>query len=70
VLPVIGKKAARLILDTISNLSLAFLDDELDEAVRQIPIAKMEIKVIGNKKDAYGKPKRKLVGNIGDVIVQ
>ncbi|KAF8812247.1 hypothetical protein BYT27DRAFT_7132610 [Phlegmacium glaucopus] len=68
VLPGIGKKAARLILDTVSNLSLAFLNDELDEAVQQISITKMETKVIGVKKD--GKPKRKLVGNVGDVIVQ
>lgn len=68
VLPLIGKKTGRLVLDIIFNLSLAFLDDRLDEAVRQIPTTKMEIKVIGVKKN--GEPKRRLAGNVGDIIVQ
>ncbi|KAF8165535.1 platelet-activating factor acetylhydrolase, isoform II-domain-containing protein [Crassisporium funariophilum] len=68
VLPIIRKKAARPILDTIANLSLAFLDDSLEEALRDVPTRKMEIKIVGVKKD--GKPKKKLVGNVGDVIAQ
>ena len=68
VLPLIGKKTGRLVLDIIFNLSLAFLDDRLDEAIRQIPTTKMEIKVIGVKKN--GEPKRRLAGNVGDIIVQ
>lgn len=59
---------ARPLLDTITNLSLSFLDDRLSEVMQTIPTKTMEIEVIGVKKD--GKPKRKLVGNVGDVIVQ
>jgi len=55
-------------MDTIAKLSLAFLDDKLDETLQTVPTTKMEVAVIGVKKD--GKPKRKLIGNPGDVIVQ
>ncbi|CAA7260046.1 unnamed protein product [Cyclocybe aegerita] len=67
VLPIIRKKTAQPILDTIAKLSLAFLEDKLDEALETLPKTKMEVKIVGVKKD--GKPKRKLVGNVGDVIV-
>ncbi|KAF8969447.1 platelet-activating factor acetylhydrolase, isoform II-domain-containing protein [Flammula alnicola] len=59
VLPIIGKKTARAFMETITKLSLAFLDDKLDDTLQTIPTKNMEIKVIGVKKD--GKPKRKLV---------
>jgi len=55
-------------METIAKLSLAFLDDKLDEILQTVPTAKMEIMTIGVKKD--GKPKRKLVGHPGDVVVQ
>lgn len=55
-------------MDIITKLSLAFLDDNLDETLETVPTTMMEIAVIGVKKD--GKPKRKLLGNLGDVIVQ
>jgi platelet-activating factor acetylhydrolase len=53
-------------LETITSLSLAFLDDKLDEKLKELPTKPMDIMVIGVKKD--GKPKRKLLGNPGDVI--
>ncbi|KDR83955.1 hypothetical protein GALMADRAFT_133340 [Galerina marginata CBS 339.88] len=68
VLPVFKKKFARPILDTITELSLSFLDDKLDHTLRTIPTTTMEVEVIGVKKD--GKPKRRLIGNPGDVIAQ
>ncbi|KJA29853.1 hypothetical protein HYPSUDRAFT_127126 [Hypholoma sublateritium FD-334 SS-4] len=68
VLPIIRKRTARPVLDTITNLSLSFLDDRLSEAIQTIPTRTMEIEIVGVKKD--GKPKRKLVGNVGDVIIQ
>jgi len=69
VTPIIRKKSARPLLETISTLSLAFLDDRLEEAlVSEVSTTDMEIEVIGLKKD--GKPKRKLIGNVGDVIIQ
>lgn len=68
VMPIIRKKSARPLLETISTLSLAFLDDRLEETlVSEVSTTNMEIEVIGLKKD--GKPKRKLIGNVGDVIV-
>jgi platelet-activating factor acetylhydrolase len=55
-------------METILKLSLSFLDDTLEDTLKTIPTTDMEVKVIGVKKD--GKPKRRLVGNIGDVITQ
>ncbi|PPQ77702.1 hypothetical protein CVT25_011137 [Psilocybe cyanescens] len=67
-LPIFRKKKARPILDTITQLSLSFLDDTLEDTLRTIPNIPMEVKIIGVKKD--GKPKRKLLGKPGDVIAQ
>ncbi|KAF5322885.1 hypothetical protein D9619_000626 [Psilocybe cf. subviscida] len=66
ILPVFKKKHARPMLETITSLSLAFLEDNLDNKLKELPTTPMEIKVIGVKKD--GKPKRKLIGNPGDII--
>lgn len=66
VLPVVGKKSGQHILDTISKLSLSFLEDKLEDTLRTVPSVDLDIKTIGVKKD--GKPKRKLIGNPGDVI--
>jgi len=49
-------------------LSLGFLDNNLDKTIEELPTTKMEIEVIGVKPD--GKPKRKLIGTIGNVIRQ
>jgi len=68
VFPIFRKRNARSIMETITKLSLAFLDDKLDEILQTVPTVKMEIMTIGVKKD--GKPKRKLVGHPGDVVVQ
>ncbi|TFK43726.1 platelet-activating factor acetylhydrolase, isoform II-domain-containing protein [Crucibulum laeve] len=67
VLPIVHKKGARKIMNTIGTLSLAFLDGKLDQCLEEeVNTVKMEINIVGVKKD--GKPKRKLVGKIGDVI--
>jgi len=71
VLPTVFRKAtARPILDIIIKLSSFFLDDELEGNLCTLPTTDMQIDVIGQKKDKYGSPKRKLVGNPGDIIVE
>lgn len=67
VLPLIGNASARSLMDKIGRVSTAFFDDELEHVLGELPQAKMEIKIIGVKKD--GKPRRKLVGNFGDIII-
>ncbi|KAJ3576202.1 hypothetical protein NP233_g611 [Leucocoprinus birnbaumii] len=58
-LPILRKKDDMTIFDNIIRLSLAFLDDRLDEAVKEeIPTTDMNIMIVGTKPD--GKPKRKL----------
>ncbi|EGO27802.1 hypothetical protein SERLADRAFT_447019 [Serpula lacrymans var. lacrymans S7.9] len=66
-LPLTIKKKAHIVMDIISKLSLAFLDGSIDNALDDIRTRKMEIKIVGIKKD--GRPSRQLVGDIGDVIV-
>ncbi|KAG6911247.1 hypothetical protein DXG01_003114 [Tephrocybe rancida] len=66
-LPVIRSSAAKTHMDVLSKLSIAFLDGKLEEALRSTSTRKLEAEVIGKKKD--GKPKRKLLGEVGDVIV-
>lgn len=68
VLPIFGRKDEQLILNRISLLALAFLEDRIDEAIATVPTIEYEETIIGTKAD--GKPKRKLSGNVGDVIVQ
>ncbi|EAU84376.2 hypothetical protein CC1G_01372 [Coprinopsis cinerea okayama7 len=68
ILPLISGGTARRIFNTIADLSVAFLNDQFDEELKHVKTRKMEIKVIGVKKD--GKPKRKLIGDPGDVIVE
>ena len=50
-------------------LSIAFLDGKLDQTLELIPNRKMETVVLGKKKNKYGRPKRKLLGSIGDIII-
>lgn len=68
VLPLLGRRLAKDIFGTIADISVGFLDDQFEETLERVKTRKMEIKIIGKKKD--GRPKRKLVGEPGDVIVE
>ncbi|KAJ6598884.1 platelet-activating factor acetylhydrolase, isoform II-domain-containing protein [Mycena vulgaris] len=67
VLPLVRTKAATTLMERAAALSLAFLDGALDAALERLPTREMEEKVIGKRKD--GRPKRTLVGAVGDVVV-
>jgi platelet-activating factor acetylhydrolase len=67
VLPLVGTKSAAKLIDVTATLSLAFLDGTLDTALERVPIKKYEEKIIGKRKD--GRPKRTIVGNVGDIVV-
>lgn len=68
VLPGLVKGHGRLIMNVIGRLSLAFLDDTLDETLKEgTPTTKMTVELVGAKKD--GTPKKKLVGEVGHVVV-
>ena len=67
-LPLGGTKNGHLILRRVSDLVLAFLNDELEEAIASVPTIELEEIIVGVGKD--GKPKRKLLGRVGDVIIQ
>jgi len=66
VLPLMSSNTARSVLDRILDLSLAFLDGDGTRAIAGLVAKKMEIRVIGQRAD--GKPKRQMVGDLGDVI--
>ncbi|KAJ7682620.1 hypothetical protein DFH06DRAFT_1161674 [Mycena polygramma] len=67
VLPLMRTKSGTTLMDLTATLSLAFLDGTFDAALERVPIKEMEIKIIGKRKD--GRPKRTLVGEVGDVVV-
>jgi platelet-activating factor acetylhydrolase len=67
ILPIFSSRISRRIFDTIANLSVSFLDKRLEDELEHTITIKKEIKIIGVKKD--GKPKRKLIGTPGAVIV-
>lgn len=67
VLPLIRKKSAHKLMTTITELSIAFLDGTLENTLDEFPTRKMEVEIVGKKKD--GRPKRKLIGSVGDIIV-
>lgn len=68
ILPGLRKKQDLSILDKICQLSLAFLDDRLNEVLKEeIPTTEMKFEIIGAKPD--GTPRKKLIGNVGDVAV-
>jgi platelet-activating factor acetylhydrolase len=69
ILPFLSRSGARKLMDIISKLSIAFLDGDLEEVLGSIPKRKMETEIVGKKKNKYGRPKRKLVGSIGEIIV-
>lgn len=54
-------------MNAIAKISIGFLDGQLEQVSESVPNRKMEIEIIGKRKD--GRPKRKLVGSAGDVIV-
>jgi platelet-activating factor acetylhydrolase len=54
-------------MEVITKLSIGFLDETLEQALESVRTRKMEIEIVGKRKD--GRPKRKLVGSVGDVIV-
>ena len=56
-------------MDVISKLSIAFLDGRLEEVLELIPRRKMDAEIVGKKKNKYGRPKRRLVGSVGEIIV-
>jgi len=66
-LPIIRRASAEILMDVISKLSLAFLDGNMEDVLRDVRTRKMEIEVIGQKKD--GEPKRRCVGEVGEVII-
>lgn len=54
-------------MEVIAKLSIGFLDGQLEKVLESVPKRKMEIEIIGKRKDGW--PKRKLVGSAGDIIV-
>ncbi|KAG5648914.1 hypothetical protein DXG03_000263 [Asterophora parasitica] len=66
-LPVIRTAKAKKIMDVFSKLSIAFLEGQLEQELEKTSTRKMDIEIAGKKKD--GRPKRKLVGAVGDVVI-
>jgi len=62
------KSTARPIMDVIKTLTLSFLDDRLPSSVNRLNIRKLEIEYPKSRPWAQN-PKRRLIGNAGDVIV-
>ena len=64
----IRKSAARPIMNVIKALTLAFLDDQLHNSLHHLNIRKLDIEY-PKSRPWDKKPKRRLVGNAGDVII-
>jgi platelet-activating factor acetylhydrolase len=67
ILPFIRTRDSLKLHDIIANASLAFLDSNFAQYIEETLTREMEAFVIGVK--ANGKPKRKLQGDVGDIIV-
>ncbi|KAJ7068452.1 platelet-activating factor acetylhydrolase, isoform II-domain-containing protein [Mycena amicta] len=67
VLPLVRKRTAETLMDRITTLSLGFLDDALDNTLKTVPTREMETVVVGKRPD--GRPRRSLLGSVGDVVV-
>ncbi|KIL70181.1 hypothetical protein M378DRAFT_183750 [Amanita muscaria Koide BX008] len=67
ILPFVRTKEAMTHLDVATSASLAFLDSSLEHYIEGASKRVMEALVVGVK--ANGKPKRKLVGSVGEIIV-
>jgi platelet-activating factor acetylhydrolase len=63
----IRKASAETLMGLISKLSQAFLDGNIEAALGDVGTRKLEIEIIGKKKD--GKPKRRCIGQVGEVII-
>ncbi|KAH9021162.1 platelet-activating factor acetylhydrolase, isoform II-domain-containing protein [Lactarius pseudohatsudake] len=64
----IRKSTARPIMNVIKTLTLSFLDDQLPGSVNRLNVRKLEIEY--PKSRPWSKnPKRRLVGNAGDIII-
>ncbi len=64
----IRKSTARPIMNVIKTLTLSFLDDHLPSSVNRLNIRKLEIEY--PKSRPWVKiPKRRLIGNAGDIII-
>jgi platelet-activating factor acetylhydrolase len=66
-LPILRRAGAQIVMDLLSKLSLAFLDGQMEEALGEVKTRKMEVEIIGKLKD--GKPKRRLIGEVGEIII-
>jgi len=67
ILPFIKMRDSLKLHDIIANASLAFLDANFEQYIEETLTREMEPFVIGVKPN--GKPKRKLRGDVGDMIV-
>ncbi|KAJ7590934.1 platelet-activating factor acetylhydrolase, isoform II-domain-containing protein [Mycena floridula] len=66
-LPFVRSKASQKLMDVLSHLSVGFLDDELSETLEHLDSRTMEVEIVGTRKD--GRPKRKLAGEAGHIII-
>lgn len=55
-------------MNVIKTLTLSFLDDQLPSYINHLSIRKLEIEYPKSRPWAK-KPKRRLVGNAGDIII-
>lgn len=66
-LPLVSTKTTRLVMNRISSLCLTFLDGNTNEKIDSLLPKRMVVKVTGRRSD--GRPKRQLVGNPGDIVI-
>ncbi|KAK0498588.1 platelet-activating factor acetylhydrolase, isoform II-domain-containing protein [Armillaria luteobubalina] len=66
-LPWVRDKTSVGLMKSISRLSNAFLDNRLNETLNTELTSKMEIEIIGKRKD--GRPKRQMKGGLGNIVV-
>ncbi|KAK7060480.1 hypothetical protein VNI00_001245 [Paramarasmius palmivorus] len=69
VLPLVQQKGPVKLMDIIEELSLSFLDGQLNQKLESQKTRKMEVEVMGDRKDAWGGPKRRIIGELGDIVV-
>lgn len=67
-LPLLSTSRARKLIDVISKLSIAFIEGNLEQVLELTPSRKMEVEIVGKNKSGW--PKRKLVGSVGEIIVE
>lgn len=67
-LPLVPKrKVGVTLMECIDRLSNAFVDGRLAEQLTAENTRKMEVEIVGKRKD--GRPKRELRGAVGEIIV-